>query len=107
MLINMQCPLCKMKMEAKAMLTGGCGGHYGEDDRCYCDSADVHIEFQCPNNVLQSWVADEKSKRGGRVEKNKNYCKQPNLKVGELSDQDSLSRWFTKHYIPTEGTNIF
>ena len=93
-------------MKAEVALTGGCGGHYGEDDRCYCDSADVHIEFSCPNAVDGSYQKVGPKNRLTFV-KNKNRCKQNTLKVGELSDQYSMARWFTEHYVPTDKVGIF
>ena len=101
----MLCPLCKTKMVATVALTGGCGGHYGEDDRCYCDSADVHVEFSCPKAI----EGEHKEVRKGKWEwvRNKNRCKQPTLKIGGLSDQYSMGRWFTEHYEPKDGDNIF
>ena len=69
------CPRCKTQMEAVVCFTGGCSGHFGEDDRCYCDNAEIHIEFQCPNHRPHLW--DEKRKT---FVKNKNFCKQENLK---------------------------
>ena len=100
----MECPLCKSKMVAETVLTGGCGGHWGEDDRCYCDNADVHIEFRCPND--QSQTLEQKGKKW-RYVKNPNYCKQPRLKVGELSDYGSIGRWLTENYVPGVDSKIF
>jgi len=87
-------------MEAVTELTGGCGGHFGEDDRCYCDSPDVHIEFRCPNHQVNIVV-------GNKMKKNPKFCKQPNLSVGEISDQYSLARWFTENYVPGPNSKIF
>ena len=105
----MTCPLCKTKMEAEVKLTGGCSGHFGEDDRCYCDSADVHLEFSCPNHVRDNWVRNENpnARSAGKWVRNKHFCKQENLKVGELSDQNAMARWFTEHYVPGDKANIF
>jgi len=107
----MLCPLCKMKMEARVELTGGCSGHYGESDdgRCYCDSPDVHVEFSCPNAKEREYKIVGQGKKGPKREwvKNKNVCKQHPLKVGAFSDQYSMARWFTEHYVPGEGDNIF
>jgi hypothetical protein len=98
-------------MTASVELTGGCSGHLAEwdDDRCYCDSPDVHIEFTCPNAKEGEYKIVGHGKRGPRREwfKNKNACKQPPLKVGELSDQYSLARWFTEHYEPSADAKIF
>jgi hypothetical protein len=96
----MECPLCKAKMEAEVVLTGGCGGHFGEDDRCYCDSADVHIEFRCSNSKPGNYVEKGKKMKLTWV-KNPNPCKQKPLQVSELSDQYSLGRWFTENYTPS------
>jgi hypothetical protein len=92
-------------MEARVELTGGCSGHFGGDDRCYCDSPDVHVEFRCPNDTMEIWVQHGRS--NGRYQKNKNFCKQKPLKVGELSDQYSIARWFTENYVPGDKANIF
>ncbi len=100
----MLCPLCQAEMTANVEVTGGCHGHFGEDDRCYCDSPDVHVEFSCPKSS-----PGEYKRVGKKMEwvKNKNACKQPTLKIGALSDQYSMARWFTAHYVPQEGDNIF
>jgi hypothetical protein len=42
------CPKHKIKLRLELIQTGGCQGHFGEDDRCYCDSPDVHAELYCP-----------------------------------------------------------
>jgi hypothetical protein len=68
-------------MKARAALTGGCSGHFGEDYRCYCDLPDVHVEFYCET---------PKCKR-----------KNTTLRVGELSDKYSIARWFAQHYQPS------
>ena len=102
----MECPLCKVKMEARVVLTGGCGvfGH-PDGEPCYCDSPDVHVEFECPNRARQFWVSS--GENVGKFIRNKHVCKQENLKVGELSDQFSMARWFTEHYVPSPDTKIF
>jgi hypothetical protein len=82
-------------MKAEVKLTGGCRGH-DSGYRCYCDSADVHIEFSCPNSQTVFY-------KDGKWIKNKKRCKQPNLNVSELSDQYSLARWLSEYYVPTEG----
>jgi len=95
-------------MKARVEITGGCHGHWGEDDRCYCDSPDVHVEFDCPNAIEGNYdYVGEGKKRKLQFIKNKNRCKQPTLKIGALSDQYSLARWFTEHYEPSDGDNVF
>ena len=79
-------------MQAEVVLTGGCGGH-DADCRCYCDSPDVHVEFVCPNSA--EWVQGKKS-----MIRNRNRCKQKNIRIGELSDQYSIARWLTEVYQP-------
>ena len=91
-------------MEAKVNLTGGCGGHFGEDDRCYCDSADVNVKFYCPKAEHWERVGEWPNVKTRRV---KNPCKQQPLSIGELSDQFSIARWFTENYVPTPGKPIY
>ncbi len=96
----MNCPECGKKMEVVVELTGGCGcfGH-GDDSRCYCDSADVHVELHCPDQSEYCWV-------GKKWGKNRNQCKQKNLLVGELSDKDGIQRWLKDHYEPGPNANM-
>ena len=81
-------------MKAEVRLTGGCSGHFGEDARCYCDSEDVHVTFTCPNTRTFDYI-------DGKMVSRKNPCKQPEIPIGELSDQYSIGRWLTENYVPT------
>ena len=95
----MKCPLCSVNMKIELRMTGGCCGHFSEDDRCYCDSPDCHVEIRCPNNLLHVW-----SESKHKYVKNPNYCKQSVIKPGNLSDQGAISRWIEEHYTPQVTT---
>jgi hypothetical protein len=84
-------------MIAEVVLTGGCGGH-DADCRCYCESPDVHVEFSCPKAI----EGEHKEVRKGRWQwvRNRQRCKQKNIRIGELSDQNSIARWLTEVYKP-------
>lgn len=82
-------------MEARVELTGGCIGHFSEDDYCECDPAGVHVEFNCPKSSPGEY---KQVKKEYKFFKNKNICKQQPVKVDELSDQYSIARWLTEHY---------
>ncbi len=96
----MDCPKCNHVMKLELKLTGGCNGHNGPEDRCYCDSADVHVEYSCINNIEHLW-------EGKWWRKNPSYCKQLPLLVGELSCNDSIERWLRENYTPGPNANIY
>jgi hypothetical protein len=78
------CKECGAEMVATVELTGGCSCGYEPGRYCGCDPPDVHVEFQCPAcfSVFSR--------------------RHMPLEPSELSDQDSIAKWLTKHYRPGE-----
>jgi len=77
------CPKHKMKMVLELVQTGGCHGHFGEDDRCYCDSPDVHAELRCT---------------GPKVEGGFKGCSHRVKIVPGLTDVHSIERWIRERW---------
>ena len=68
------CPKHKTKMRLILVTTGGCHGHFGEDDNCYCDALDVHAELFCPGTPGKP-------------------CRQQLAVVPGLTDLQAIERW--------------
>ena len=79
----MTCPKCGGKLKAVVVMTGGCQGHFNVEDRCYCSSQDVHVEFYCENSTFSG----------------KKRCRQKRFIMGELGDQYAIGRWLTENYV--------
>jgi len=78
------CPKHETPLEVTLVLTGGCEGHWGEDDRCYCDSKDAHIELQCR-------YAKETIRKNHTTWSN--FCTYRETVVPGLTDEASIARW--------------
>ena len=84
----MKCPKCGTPMKIELELIGGCHGHFGEDDRCYCDSPDARAMYVCQKTA-------EFTRRGRAL------CRQGDVPIHKLSDQYAIARWLTEHYKET------
>lgn len=71
---------CGLPVEIDLELTGGCQGHSGDDDYCYCDGPEVRAYGRCRNP----------------------NCRVVEIAIPELSDQYLIAKWLTKHYFIAE-----
>lgn len=70
------CKKHKIKLKALVCITGGCRGHFDPEDRCYCDSQDVHVEFVCPRREPRCYFS---------------------VTPSGLTDQYAIARWIDIH----------
>jgi hypothetical protein len=93
----MNCPICSQPLSIELKMIGGCCGHFGEDDRCYCDSPDIRFEYYCHTYTEY-----------GKKITNRKYCMGHNkLKtcvVPGLTDKDAVER-FIKEKMKEENKN--
>jgi hypothetical protein len=82
-LIDKNCSGCQTPLKLEVELIGGCGGHWGEDDRCYCDSPDVRVMAYCPNWTKSHSYLSKKYQNVNHVE--------PFIVAG-MTDRFSLER---------------
>lgn len=81
----MNCPHCNTKVTNVYLgETGGCMGRHGDEEHCYCDSADFHMQFDCPNK--HCGVNKYKMIRFRRERLLSNY-------VPGLGDKYAIERW--------------
>lgn len=76
----MKCPKCGGEMRVDVEITGGCRCD-PEEQYCYCDSQDVHIDFCC----------------NGYSKTSHRRCSN---KIRVIHDQYALERFFKEHYKP-------
>lgn len=93
----MNCPKCNTKMVVEVKLSGGCGGHWGEDARCYCDDPDVRLLWFCPNSNFKEVTTIGKNGRTTITFKNGSCQFKERVFVRGLTDQYSIARWFNEH----------
>jgi len=79
----MMCPKHHVEMSISLEVTGGCMGGHGEDDYCYCDPPDVHLELSCPGS-------------GGFPRTRENRAHMISIVPG-LTDRYGMERWFRDH----------
>lgn len=82
----MTIPKCKKHKQPMVLVlvtTGGCQGHFGEGDRCYCDNQDVHAEFHCITDPYNTNCLPNR------------WCTERVKIVEGLTDLNSIERWIS------------